>query len=167
MITNFLKKIVYLLPEPIPSKVYRFRRILKYGLVGITNTTVDFVFYKLFIYLFLQNATTTALIQKLDLTIPTTAKIISTEIAIIWGFILNSKYTFADKTDHHYSLKRRFILFQLTLLGSLALAATLIQILTKSFGIEYNTYYFLATIPVSLAWNYTFNYLFTWRQKSK
>lgn len=165
MINSLLKRIAFSLPEPLPSLIYRFRRMLKYGLVGITNSFVDFVFYKFFIAFFLQTQGLTSLISRFDLTIPTVAKIISTEIAIIWSFTLNSKYTFKDKTNSRFSLTKRFLFFQLTLLGSLVIGASMIQVLTKTYGIEHNTYYFLATIPVSYIWNYTLNYLITWRQR--
>ena len=138
----------------------RAKTLIKFGLVGFTGTAVDFLFYKLFIwYLGLP---------------PATSKGFSTEIAILNNFALNNAWTFRHRKTSK-NLYQRFLSFQLVSLFGLAIAVGIVKGLDLIFGngfvdigfrkIAYNNFYFFATIPPVLAWNFIVNHYFTWKHE--
>ena len=138
----------------------RAKTPVKFGLVGFIGTLVDFFFYKVFI-------------NYLALT-PATAKGFSTEIAIINNFFLNNYWTFKyRKTKTNFWQK--FGIFNLVSLGGLIMGVLIVKYLHLTYGdgfipifgrsIAYNNFYFFATIPFVMIWNFTVNHLITWRQQ--
>ena len=159
-----LNSTLNILPKPLLQLAKKYHRAIKFAMVGVTNVIFDFIFYKLFIFLLLNN-NIGQLPLLIGLTIPAAAKIFSTEIVIVWSFFANSKFTFKDKNHKaRYSHKKKFLIFQLTNLGSLIIGAIIIQLLVVLYGVKYNTYYFFASVPAAFAWNFTLNNLVTWRQ---
>lgn len=138
----------------------RAKTLIKFGLVGFTGTAVDFLFYKLFIwYLGMP---------------PATSKGFSTEIAILNNFALNNAWTFRHRKTTK-NIYQRFVSFQLVSLFGLALAVGIVKGLDLIFGngfidigfrkIAYNNFYFFATIPPVMAWNFIVNHFFTWKHE--
>ncbi len=138
----------------------RAKTVVKFGLVGFIGTLVDFFFYKVFI-------------NSLGFP-PATSKGISTEIAIVNNFLLNNYWTFRyrkTKTSFWHKLG----LFNLVSLGGLAISVLIVKFLDLAYGegyvniygvdIAYNTFYFFATIPPVMTWNFVVNHLVTWRNK--
>ncbi len=133
---------------------------VKFAIVGFSGTIVDFLFYKLFI-------------AGLGLP-PATAKAFSSEIGVINNFTFNNFWTFrARKTKTN--VFQKFIIYNLVSLGGIAIAVVIVKFLHSVYGdgvfhfgplqFEYNTLYFLATIPPVMVWNFTINHLVTWRHK--
>lgn len=138
----------------------RAKTIIKFGLVGFTGTLIDFIFYKIFINIFGVP--------------PATSKGFSSEIAIINNFLLNNFWTFRHR-DTHGNIWSKLFVFNLVSLGGLAIAVLIVKFLHSVYGdgfinilgkdLAYNNFYFFATIPPVLIWNFTINNLITWRHK--
>lgn len=140
----------------------RAKTIIKFGMVGFTGTAVDFLFYKLFIwYLGFP---------------PATSKGFSTEIAIVNNFALNNTWTFRHRKTST-NIFQKFFTFQLISLGGLALAVGIVKVLDLTFGngfidlgfrkLAYNNFYFFATIPPVMVWNFLVNHFVTWRHEEE
>lgn len=140
----------------------RAKTIVKFGLVGFIGTIVDFFFYKLFIN-FLGFP-------------PATSKGISTEIAIINNFILNNYWTFRYRKTKT-SIWTKLGIFNLVSLGGLVIGVLIVKYLHLTFGdgsisvfgrpIAYNNFYFFATVPPVMTWNFLMNHLITWRHQEE
>ena len=133
---------------------------VKFGLVGFIGTMVDFLFYKVFINYFGF--------------FPATAKAFSTEIAIVNNFILNNYWTFRyRKTKTNFWQKLG--IFNFVSLGGLTIGVLIVKFLHTTYGdgfvdigfrkIAYNNFYFFATIPPVMTWNFLMNHLITWRNQ--
>lgn len=136
----------------------KVKTLVKFGLVGLVGTLVDFLFYKIFIWTFGMT--------------PPVSKGFSAEVAIINNFTLNNFWTFRyRKTKTNFWQK--FGIFNLVSLGGLLIGVILVKLLHDHFGegfvdigfrkIAYNNFYFFATIPFVMVWNFTVNHFITWR----
>lgn len=136
------------------------KTLIKFALVGVVGTGVDFIFYKMFINGF-------------DLA-PATSKGLSAEIAIINNFFLNNFWTFRYRKTETNSWQKLGI-FNVVSLGGLAIGVLIVKLLHSLFGdgsvqvggfnLAYNTLYFFATIPPVMTWNFVVNHLITWKKK--
>lgn len=138
----------------------RAKTFLKFGVVGVTGTAIDFIIYH-------------TLISRFGLK-PATSKGISTEIAIINNFILNNTWTFRHRKTNT-NLFQKFGIFNTVSLGGLAIAVVIIKFLHTVYGDRfvnfhgitlayYDLYFFVTILPV-LVWNFTVNHFITWRHK--
>lgn len=138
----------------------RAKTPVKFGLVGVIGTLVDFLFYKLLI--------------NLGGFPPATSKGISTEIAIINNFLLNNFWTFKYRKTKT-SFWQKLGIFNLVSLGGLVIGVLVVKFLHSTYGdgfvdigfrkIAYNNFYFFATIPPVMLWNFTMNHFITWRHQ--
>lgn len=147
---------------PFYQFTHRAKTFVKFSVVGLTGTAVDFLFYNFFI-------------KKFGLP-PATAKVFSTEIAIVNNFTLNNFWTFrARKTKTN--IWQKFGLFNMVSLGGLAIAVLIIKFLHIIYGdgyadifgwnlAYYNIYFFVTIIPV-LSWNFTVNHFVTWKHQKE
>lgn len=136
------------------------KTIVKFGLVGFIGTVVDFIFYKIFIIYFG--------------TPPATSKGISTEIAIINNFMLNNFWTFRYRKTKT-NIWQKLGIFNLVSLGGLIIGVLIVKLLHSTYGdgfvdlgfrkLANNNFYFFATIPPVLIWNFLMNHLITWRHQ--
>lgn len=137
----------------------RAKTLVKFGLVGFVGTLVDFLFYKIFINIFGLP--------------PATSKGFSTEIAIINNFILNNYWTFRYRKTKT-NLWTKLGIFNLVSLGGLTIGVLIVKYLHMTFGdgfvylfgrhVAFNNFYFFATVPPVMLWNFTINHLITWRK---
>lgn len=140
----------------------RVKTLIKFGIVGVIGTTVDFIFYNFLIDYFLLR--------------PATSKGISTEIAIINNFLLNHFWTFRHRKTTT-NLWQKLGLFNLVSLGGLLISVVIVKVLHTIYGdgtveagglyIAYYNLYFFATIPPVMIWNFTVNHLITWRHQKE
>ncbi len=144
--------------------LYRYSRkaktLVKFSLVGVVGTVVDFFFYKMFI-------------NMLALP-PATAKGFSAEIAIMNNFFLNNFWTFKYRKTKT-NLWQKLAIFNLVSLGGLVIAVLVVKFLHNVYGdgfvwigakrIAFNNFYFFATIPPVMIWNFTVNHFITWRHQ--
>ena len=138
----------------------RTKTLIKFGVVGFTGTLVDFFFYKFFINSFG--------------TPPATSKGFSAEIAIINNFIWNHFWTFRYRKTKT-NVWQKFGIFNLVSLGGLVIGVVVVKLLHSIFGdgfaefggfrAAYNNFYFFATIPPVLIWNFLINHLVTWKNE--
>lgn len=138
----------------------RAKTFMKFGLVGVIGTVIDFIFYKIFInYYGLP---------------PATAKGFSTAIAVLNNFILNDIWTFRGRNVNSNYFRKFFTFAAVSSVG-LLLAVLIVKFLHSLFGdgfvmmgskpIAYNNFYFFATVPVVMLWNFFANHFITWRHK--
>lgn len=138
----------------------RAKTLVKFALVGFVGTMVDFLFYKIFINIFGVP--------------PATSKGFSTEIAIINNFVLNNYWTFRYRRTKT-NIWQKLGIFNLVSLGGLIIGVLIVKLLHLTYGdgfidlgwrkIAYNNFYFFATIPPVMLWNFTVNHLITWRNQ--
>ena len=138
----------------------RAKTLVKFGLVGFVGTMVDFFFYKILINILALN--------------PATAKGFSTEMAIINNFILNNYWTFRYRKTKT-NIWQKFGIFNVVSLGGLIIAVLIVKFLHMTYGdgfinlfgrpVAYNNFYFFATIPPVMLWNFTINHFITWRRE--
>lgn len=138
----------------------RAKTVVKFGMVGFVGTLVDFVFYKIFINSFGIP--------------PATSKGISTEIAIINNFFLNNFWTFKYRKTKT-NIWTKLGIFNLVSLGGLIIGVLIVKILHNAYGdgfievlgrpVAYNNFYFFATIPFVMSWNFVMNHLVTWKNQ--
>ena len=136
------------------------KTFVKFALVGFVATLVDFLFYKIFINYFGFP--------------PATSKGFSTEIAILNSFLLNNFWTFRYRKTKTSSWQKLGI-FNLVSLGGLVVGVLIVKYLHDVYGdgfiylifkpIAYNNFYFFATIPPVMIWNFTVNHFITWRHQ--
>lgn len=139
----------------------RAKTIVKFSLVGLTGTTVDFIFYNIFIAVFGFK--------------PATSKGISTEVAILNNFTLNNLWTFKHRNTKT-GFWRKLMTFNIVSFGGLAIGVLIVKFLHILYGdgfvqflginIPYYNLYFFATIPPVMIWNFTINHLLTWKKGS-
>ena len=138
----------------------RAKTLVKFSLVGVVGTSVDFLFYKVFINYFGVP--------------PATSKGFSTEIAILNNFLLNNYWTFKYRKTKT-NLWQKLGIFNLVSLGGLVMGVLIVKYLHSTFGdgfinvfgrpVAYNNFYFFATIPFVMTWNFTVNHLVTWKHQ--
>lgn len=138
----------------------RAKTLVKFALVGITGTLIDFLFYKIFINVFGFP--------------PATSKGISAEIAIINNFALNNFWTFKYRRTTT-NIWQKFGIFNLVSFGGLVIAVLIVKFLHELYGdefvnvfgksIAYNNFYFFATIPFVMIWNFLINHFVTWKHQ--
>ncbi len=144
---------------PIFSWSHKSKTVIKFSVVGLSGTLVDFFFYNLFI--------------KLLLIPPASSKGLSAEVAIFNNFILNNIWTFKHRKTGK-SKWQKFLLFNLFSLGGLLISVLIVKGLHILYGdgyihlgpvrLAYYNLYFFATIPPVMVWNFTINHLVTWKQ---
>jgi len=138
----------------------RIKVLVKFSLVGFIGTMVDFLFYKIFINFFGFN--------------PATAKGMSAELGIINNFFLNNFWTFKYRKTKT-NLWQKFGIYNLVSFGGLIIAVLIVKFLHSTYGdgfinifgkhLAFNNFYFFATIPPVMVWNFTVNHFITWRHK--
>lgn len=138
----------------------RAKTLIKFGVVGFTGTLVDFFFYKFFI-------------NSLGMP-PATSKGFSAEIAILNNFAWNHFWTFRYRKNKT-NVWQKLGIFNLVSLGGLVIGVLIVKFLHTIFGdgfleigsfrAAYNNFYFFATIPPVLIWNFLINHLVTWKNQ--
>ena len=131
---------------------------IRFAVVGLAGTFVDFLFYKVFINAFHLS--------------PPVAKIFSTEFGIMNNFVFNNFWTFKGRNTDTHIIKRLGI-YNLVSMGGLLIGVGIIALLHQLYGdgfitllghrIAYNNFYFFATIPVVMIWNFIVNQKITWK----
>lgn len=139
----------------------RAKTLLKFAAVGVIGTLVDFAFYKAFI--------------AFGGYPPATSKAFSAEIAIINNFLFNNFWTFKYRITGH-SILRKFLTFNTVSLGGLVIGVVVVKLLDTLYGdgvfnffgwgIHYNTFFFFASVPPVLIWNFTVNHFVTWKHQA-
>lgn len=138
----------------------KVKTLVKFSLVGFAGTLVDFFFYKVFINYFVLT--------------PATAKGMSAEIGIINNFFLNNYWTFRYRKTKT-NLWQKLGIYNAVSLGGLVIAVLIVKFLHTTYGngfvyilgkpVAFNNFYFFATIPPVMIWNFTINHFITWRHK--
>ncbi len=128
-----------------------FGRFLRFSLVGVIGTGVNylflFIFYSLFHFHYLLAAA------------------VAFEFGVISNFIFNNKWTFKDRRKSNENIFLRFFNFNLVSLGGMAINLLIIFILKGHFN--FNLYIAnLFAILCAWFWNFFVNNFWTWGKSS-
>ncbi len=138
----------------------KMKTLIKFSVVGLSGTFVDFLFYNFFI-------------SNVGFP-PATSKVFSTEAGIINNFTWNSLWTFKSRKTST-KLWQKFLLYNLVSAGALGISVLMVKLLHSIYGdgvanilglkMQYYNVYFFATIPPVMIWNFTVNHFVTWRHR--
>ncbi len=128
-------------------QLYRKKTFLKFAIVGVSATFVDF-----FGYYFLT--------RRIGLQ-PLAANPISVETAIIWGFFLNNLWTFGER-EHSKSLFGKFLVYQFVTFGGLIFSQIQILVYIHLLGLP-DLLAKLISIPFMAVFNYILHNRWTFR----
>lgn len=144
---------------PILFYARRSKTFIKFAMVGVIATLVDFIFYNIFIGSF-------------DIR-PATSKAISTEIAIVSSFYFNNAWTFRTRKTKN-TLWQKFLIFNAVAFGGLVISVLMVKFLHMLYWdgvvnigplhIQYYNIFFFVTIPATMSWNFIMNHFFTWKR---
>ncbi|TSC68605.1 MAG: group 1 glycosyl transferase [Parcubacteria group bacterium Gr01-1014_56] len=128
--------------------IERYTSFLKVGMVGAVGTGIQaliLVFLVEFLYLH-----------------PAIANTIAAEAAIISNFILNNLWTFKNRSIH--ALPKRFVMFNVSALGSVSIQAIVVWAGVVFFG--HSLYLLYAVVGIGIGWvvNYLLYSRFVWRR---
>jgi len=93
------------------------------------------------------------------------AKLVATEATIVNTFIWNNAWTFRGRAVAG-ALPGRFLSFNATYAGSLALTLAVVGALVAAFGPRHYLLYNVATLPLSFVWNYLWSTRVIWRGRT-
>ena len=110
---------------------------VRFAIVGVTNTLLDYCLFNLLYY-------------AAGLTI-IAANLLSSSVAVLWSFLLNRNWTFADRKAHS-AVTGQFLRHLLTTGGGVILSTIAVWI-AAHFVPAYVAK--VAAVGVSFAWNYT------------
>lgn len=122
-------------------------RVARFGIVGLLGVGVNTVV----LYLLVAHAGWNHL----------AAAAVSTEVAIIFNFLLNDTWTFRGAGSRH-SWPHRLLRYNAIALGGLCISLTVLAVLTDACGIHYLVANLLA-IGAATVWNYVVNSRLTYR----
>lgn len=138
------------LPDKFVYQFYKRKTFVKFVIVGMSATFVDFFGYLLFTRLFKFS--------------PLTANPLSVESAIIWGFLLNNFWTFG-KNNHQKKTLNRFFTYQFVTFGSLLFSQIQIFLYFHLLNIH-DAVAKLLTLPTVAVFNYSIHKRWTFRTVS-
>lgn len=130
---------------------YKKKTFVKFVVVGLSATFVDFFGYFILTRLFNLN--------------PLVANPISVETAIVWGFFFNNLWTWG-KQEHQKNLLGRFLTYQFVTFGSLLFSQIQIFVYLHVLGIH-DLFAKLITLPTVAIFNYTLHKRWTFRSVSQ
>jgi len=96
---------------------------------------------------------------------PTIGSMVGAEFAILSNYKLNNAWTFKDRKIDKENRIRKFLQFNTTSLGAMALQATSVQIGTHFYGIQTYRWFYLFGIFFGLIWNYIMYSRVIWKRK--
>jgi len=130
-------------------------RILKFLSVGVSSVLIQSIIFNILIIGFRVH--------------PVIATILSDQISIVSSFILNSRYTFADKNIHFAlsAIFKRFSKYYPVVVTSTLIQAGIVFIGTSVFGssILVANISLGIGILIGIAWNYTLQNLLVWKNR--
>ena len=129
---------------------YHKRTFVKFAVVGLSGTIVDYSTYFLLTRSF-----------KLS---PLQANPLSVELAIIWNFTLNHLWTFSGRGSHR-ALYKKFLAFQTVSFGGLMLSQMQVLVYTH-YLLIFDLVSKLLTLPVVAVFNYFVNNRWTFHNKT-
>jgi dolichol-phosphate mannosyltransferase len=130
-----------------------WKRVFKFGIVGISGIVVNLVILYLLVEFFILNK---------DL-----ASLIATEFAILNNFIWNDLWTFHSNENRKYSSKwQRLAAFNIVSAGGALINFGVFLVLTKWFAVYYLAAQFIG-ILVAFIWNFSVNRRFTWMRNQE
>jgi len=142
-VREYLKHLGYLY-------IYKYKRFIKFCIVGAWGTSVNMGLYALLMY-------------KADLHY-LIAAVIGTEIAVITQFILNDRWTFKDRRNLGGSTLVRAQKYFLTCAGGIVICFIVLSLLVEILEVNKLVSYFIG-ILAGFLWNFAGSTLWAWRVK--
>ncbi|MGC9602322.1 MAG: GtrA family protein [Minisyncoccia bacterium] len=94
---------------------------------------------------------------------PVLGNTIAAEIAVICNFIVNNFWTFRNRSMH--SLPKRFVMFNISVLGSIVIQAIMVSSGIYFFGVRWYLLYAAVGIVLGLILNYTLYVRLIWKYR--
>ncbi len=95
---------------------------------------------------------------------PTIGSIIGAEMAILSNYKLNNRWTFKDRRINKDNRARKFLQFNMTSIGAMALQAISVQIGTHFYGVSNYRIFYLGGVFLGLIWNYIMYSKVIWKR---
>jgi dolichol-phosphate mannosyltransferase len=130
--------------------IFKYKRFLKFCLVGVWGSLVNLGLYALFMY-------TVGLHYLIS-------AVIGVEVAVITQFILNDRWTFKDRRDLADSTLVRARKYFITCAGGIVIYFIVLSLLVEVFKVHEMVSAFLG-ILAGFMWNFTGSTLWAWRVK--
>ena len=113
-----------------------FKQLMKYGIVGVLNTAVDFLVYQLLTFLGINYAL---------------AQCVSYSCGILNSYLINSRWTFKQEARHE---KKEFLSFVVVNLLSLGISILLLKVCYDVLNIESNLISKAIVTPIVMVINF-------------
>lgn len=139
----------------------RWGTLIKFALVGLVGAIINILFYRYSYPVIVQ--TWPPLQTNLALTI---ASATGAEIAVVSNFVLNSYWTFRQRRVRSNVLLR-FLQFNATSLGSIAIQAATVYVLSNAFGGTPRIRYQLVGIALGFFVNFFVNHFIIFKHQEK
>lgn len=148
--SQFIKDIMETIIQATKIRLERSQRFVKYATVGFISYGITATFLEIFYRLGLA---------------PGPAASAASEIAIIFNFVVNNLWTFADqKITSLKKIPLKFLQFNFTSLGAVILQGLVVGGLAKLFGDQGRQIYLVLAVGfVVIPYNYTMYNVFIWK----
>ena len=127
----------------------RARRIVKFLLVGSVGFVINTIVLELMVFFGLH---------------PALGSAIGAEGAIISNFLLNNSWTFRERKIEQKRRFLKFLQFNGTSLGAIALQAGIVYAGTNVYGVEKYRIFYILGVLTSLSWNYIMYSRVIWKR---
>lgn len=140
--------IIYILTQ----KIMQIKQsiVFKFCVVGSIGFIINTIILELFVTLGMH---------------PTVGSLVGGELAILSNFVLNNSWTFhMHKITGGKSIAKKFIQFNGTSLGAIAIQAGTVTAGTYLLGVTSYRIFYIVGVAIGLVWNYTMYSRFIWKK---
>lgn len=128
----------------------RMRKFIKFLIVGGWGFLINTIVLEILVFFGLH---------------PAAGSAIGAECAIVSNFLLNNHWTFRDRKIEKSQRSAKFLQFNGTSLGAIALQAGIVYIGTHIYGVESYRIFYMLGVATSLGWNYIMYSRVIWKKE--
>lgn len=128
----------------------RAKKLVKFLIVGGWGFTINTIVLELLVFAGFH---------------PATASAIGAECAIVSNFMLNNHWTFRDRKIERSRRFLKFLQFNTTSLGAIALQAGVVFLGTHWYGVDSYRLFYVLGVMLSLSWNYIMYSRVIWKKE--
>lgn len=133
------------------AKSPRVKKIIKFLLVGGLGFVINTVVLEIFVSLGFH---------------PSVGSALGAECAIISNFLLNNNWTFRDRKIEKTRRFHKFLQFNGTSVGAIAIQAGIVLAGTHRYGLDTYRYFYIFGVLASLSWNYFMYSRVIWKKNN-
>lgn len=128
----------------------RVKKVIKFLLVGGLGFIINTIVLELFVFVGFH---------------PSIGSAVGAECAIISNFLFNNSWTFRDRKIAESARLSKFLQFNGTSLGAIAIQAGIVLFGTHWYGVQTYRYFYLFGVLTSLSWNYYMYSRVIWKKQ--